>query len=128
MRQVAGRLRLELAQYRELAIFTQFGAELDAATRAQLERGRRLTELLKQPQHETFSLEDEVISLYAGISGFLDDLPVERIRSFEAGLLRYVHAQYPGLCEVLARGERMSAETERALRAAIQEFKSSGAF
>ena len=128
MRQVAGRLRLELAQFRALSAFAQFGSELDAATRAQLERGLRLTELLKQPQHRTMSLEDEIVVLFAGINGYLDDLPVEKVRSFESGLLSYMHSAHPELCRVLAIGQRMSQETQDALRLSIEDFKATGIY
>jgi F-type H+/Na+-transporting ATPase subunit alpha len=128
MRQVAGRLRGELAQFRALSAFAQFASELDPATRAQLDRGLRLTELLKQPQHKTMPLSDEVISLFAGINGYLDDLPVERVRAFEAGLLSNMHSAHPDLVRVVATGERMSPETQDALRLAIEDFKATGIY
>jgi F-type H+-transporting ATPase subunit alpha len=128
MRQVAGRLRIDLAQFRALSAFAQFGAELDAATRAQLDRGVRLTELLKQPQHEPMALEDEIIVLFAGINGFLDDLPVEKVRPFETGLIAYMHQNLPDLCRTIATGEKMSDETQDALKVAIEDFKATGMF
>ena len=128
MRQVAGRLRGELAQFRALSAFAQFASELDPATRAQLDRGLRLTELLKQPQHKTMPLADEIISLFSGINGYLDDLPVERVRAFEAGLLGYMHSAHPELVRVVAGGERMSRETQDAIRLAIEDFKATGIY
>ena len=128
MSQVAGRLRLELAQYRELSAFAQFGAELDAATQAQLERGLRLTELLKQPQNAPMALEDQIVVLFAGINGYLDDLSLDRVRSFESGLVSYMHSARPELVRALATGERMSRETQESLRLAIQDFKSAGIY
>ena len=93
MKRVAGRLRLDLAQYRELEAFAAFGSDLDAASKAQLDRGARLVELLKQPQYTPFSPEDEVISVWAGTTGQLDDVPVEDIRRFESEFLAYAHRE-----------------------------------
>ncbi len=126
MRQVAGRLRIELAQFRELSAFAQFGSELDAATRAQLERGLRLTELLKQPQHQPMSLENEIIVLFAGINGFLDDVAVDRVRAFEAGLVTYMSVSHPELMRTIATGQRLTPAAEDALRLALEDFKVSG--
>jgi len=128
MRQVAGRLRLELAQYRELAVFAQFSSELDASTQAQLRRGQWLTEILKQPQHSPMALEDELVILFAGIEGFLDDLPLECARSFESGLISYMRSQHPEIMRTLSTGERMSDETQEAMRAAIRDFKAAGLY
>jgi F-type H+-transporting ATPase subunit alpha len=128
MRQVAGRLRLELAQFRELSAFAQFGSELDPATRAQLERGLRLTELLKQPQHRPMSLEDEVLVLFAGINGFLDDVPVDQVRRFEEGLISFMRTSHGELMDTIATGQRLSQETQDQLRLAIEDFKSTGIY
>jgi F-type H+-transporting ATPase subunit alpha len=95
MRKVAGRLRLELASYRELAAFAQFGSDLDKATRAQLERGQRLTEVLKQPQYAPVPLDEQVIAIFAVTNGFADDVPVNKVRDFEAGLLQFMRATHP---------------------------------
>src|SRR5215467_8358950 len=97
MKQVAGRLRLDLAQYREMAAFAQFGSELDAATQAQLARGERMVELLKQDQYEPLRVEQQIISIFAGVNGFLDDVPVEMSRDFAKELLQYVETRYPQL-------------------------------
>ena len=125
IRRVAGRLRLDLAQYRELATFAQFGtADLDRATRAQLERGQRSTEILKQLQYQPMSLEKEVIILYAVNNGDLDDVPVARCQEFEEGLLRYVESTKPDLANAISESKDLDDETEEALKTAIQEFKS----
>ena len=128
IRQVAGRLRLDLAQYRELAAFAQFGSELDRTTRFQLERGMRITEILKQPQYEPVPLAQQVVTVYAVTHGYLDDVPVDRCRAFELGLAAFVAAQKPTLVESLARGEAMAPETEQVLQQAIAEFKAIGSY
>ncbi|MBE0415564.1 MAG: F0F1 ATP synthase subunit alpha [Dehalococcoidia bacterium] len=126
MKQVAGKLRLDLAQYRELAAFSQFGAaELDKATRAQLERGQRITEVLKQPQYVPMPLEKEVTILYAVINGYLDDIPVERVRAFEDGFHRFMETSHPEIGERIAEEKAISVDTEEALKKAILEFKES---
>ena len=107
MKQVAGQLRLDLAQYRELAAFAQFGSDLDAATRAQLDRGQRLTEMLKQGQYEPMSVAEMVINLYAGTKGYLADIQVEDVLAFEAELLRYVKANYPEIITTLKRPRKL---------------------
>ena len=125
IRKVAGRLRLDLAQYRELATFAQFGtADLDRATRAQLERGQRSTEILKQLQYRPMSLEQEVIVLYAVNNGDLDDVPVTRCQEFEEGLLRYVESTKPDIARAISESKDIADDTETALKEAIQEFKS----
>ena len=124
MRQVAGRLRLELAQYRELAAFAQFGtAELDRATRAQLERGQRLSEILKQGQYVPMPVEKQVMVLYAAINGYLDDVAVENVGSFEVDLHQFMESSHPEIGSTIAREKILSAETEEVLKAAIEEFK-----
>ncbi len=124
MKQVAGKLRLELAQYRELAAFAQFGtSELDKVTRAQLDRGQRITEVLKQPQFVPMSLEKQVMILYAAINGYLDDVPIDKVVAFEADFYRFMETNHPELGESIAKTKEISAETEEALKAAILEFK-----
>ena len=124
IRRVAGRLRLDLAQYRELATFAQFGtADLDRATRAQLERGQRSTEILKQLQYQPMPLEKEVIILYAMNNGDLDDVPIGRCQEFEAGLLRYMETAQPELGRAITETKELKEDTEEALKRAIQEFK-----
>ncbi|MBI4304500.1 MAG: F0F1 ATP synthase subunit alpha [Chloroflexi bacterium] len=124
MRKVAGRLRLELAQYRELAAFAQFGtSELDASTRAQLERGRRITEVLKQNQNSPMVVEKQVMILYAAINGYLDDVDVSQLGTFEANYHRYMEANHPEIGKAIAGEGDISTETEGKLKAAIAEFK-----
>jgi len=129
MRQVAGKLRMEMAQYRELATFAQFGtADLDKATRAQLERGRRITEVLRQPQYAPLSLDKEVIILYAVTNGYLDDMPVEKVAEFENSLSRFMEANHPEIGKNIVTDKTISPETEAELKQAIAEFKQSAAY
>jgi F-type H+-transporting ATPase subunit alpha len=124
MKQVAGRLRLDLAQYRELAAFAQFGtSELDKATRAQLERGQRTTEVLKQPQYAPLTVEKQVMILYAVINGFLDDVPVDKAGAFEANLQRFMEANHPDIGKKIAQEKEITPKIEEKLKAAIAEFK-----
>ena len=124
MKKVAGKLRLDLAQYRELAAFAQFGtAELDAATRAQLDRGQRITEVLKQTQFVPMSLENQVIILYAAINGYLDDIPVGRVAAFENDLLRFMQTSQPAVGQAIAEEKDINDKSEKVLKKAIEEFK-----
>ncbi len=124
MKQVAGRLRLELAQYRELAAFAQFGtSELDKATRAQLDRGQRITEILKQSEYVPVPVEKQVVILYAAINGYIDDIPVDKVRAFEADFHRFMEANHPEIGETIAGEKELSTETEEKLKTAITEFK-----
>jgi F-type H+-transporting ATPase subunit alpha len=126
MRQVAGRLRMDLAQYREMAAFAQFGtSELDQATRDQLERGRRITEVLKQAQYSPMPMEKQVMILYAAINGYLDNIAVAQLAAFETNFHRFIEANHPEMGEAIAKEKDISAETEEALKVAIQEFKQS---
>ena len=124
MKQVASRLRLELAQYHELAAFAQFGtAELDKATRAQLDRGQRITEILKQPQYVPMPVEKQVMILYAVINGYIDDVAIDKVSAFETGFHTFMEANHPEIGKAIAREKDISAETEQALKTAILEFK-----
>ena len=124
MKAVAGRLRLELAQFRELAAFAQFGtAELDKGTRAQLERGQRITEVLKQSQYSPLSVEKQVMILYAVINGFLDDVTVDNVVTSEADFHRFMEANRPEIGKDIVRAKEITAETVEMLKAAILEFK-----
>ncbi len=122
MKQVAGRLRLELAQYRELAAFAQFGSDLDPATQRQLDRGRRAMEILKQPQYSPLPLAHQVMLIYAVTNGFLDSVPVERIGEWKVQFLRWIDATRPDLVRIINTGEKMKPETIEALRIALEEF------
>ncbi len=123
MRQVAGKLRLELAQYRELAGFAQFGSDLDKATKAQLDRGIRLQELLKQPQYEPMSVEHQVMSIYAGTGGYLDDVQTDRIRPWEVAFRKYMDAVQPEIGRGIAAEKKISDENMAALQKALSEYK-----
>jgi len=123
MKKVAGRLRLDLAQFRELEAFAQFGSELDPATQQQLARGLRTVEVLKQPQYAPMPFESQVMIIYAVTNGFLDDIPVERIRTFEAGFHEFMATQRPEVGEMLRTGKELTKEIEEKLSAAIREYK-----
>ena len=124
IRKLSGPLRLELSQYRALEAFAEFASELDDATRAQLERGRRMMELLKQDQHELRSVAEQTVAIYAGVKGYLDDLPVERVRDFERGLLDTLHAEYHNdIIKPLMDTGELSEGAEAKLKGAIEEFK-----
>jgi len=123
MKQVAGRLRLDLAQYREMAAFAQFGSELDAATQAQLARGERMVELLKQDQYEPLRVEQQIMVIFAGVNGLLDDVPVELCREFTREMLQYIDTRYPQIGRSIVEAREITAENQEALRQAITEFK-----
>jgi F-type H+-transporting ATPase subunit alpha len=125
MKQVAGSLRLDLAQYREMAAFSQFGSDLDKATQSTLNRGARLVELLKQGRYVPFPMEKQVVALFAGANGFLDDLPVESVLAFRSGLLDFMDSVHPEIGGTIAGEQKLSDETKAALMAAIAEYKSS---
>ena len=126
MRRVAGRLRLDLAQYRELVTFAQFGtADLDRATRAQLERGQRATEVLKQDQNVPLPMEHQVCILYALVNGHLDDVEIPKVRDFGAACRRFMDSNHPDLLRAIGEAGDLSEETESSLNGAIQEFKAS---
>jgi F-type H+-transporting ATPase subunit alpha len=124
MRQVAGKLRLDLAQFRELQAFAQFGAaDLDKATRDQLQRGRRITEVLKQPQYSPMSLGKQVMILYAVTNGYLDDVPVDKIITREGDFHRFMETSHPELEQKINEDKEIKTESEEALKSAIEEFK-----
>jgi F-type H+-transporting ATPase subunit alpha len=124
MKQVAGRMRLDMAAYRELAAFAQFGSDLDKASQAQLNRGQRLQEILKQPQYEPMSLAHEVIVLFAGVNGFVDAIPVERVKEWQVAMLRFMETSYPEIGKDILERKQISKETEAHLREALQNFNS----
>jgi F-type H+/Na+-transporting ATPase subunit alpha len=123
MRKVAGTLRLALSQYRDLEAFAAFASDLDAASKAQLERGLRLVELLKQPQYSPFPLEREVVSVWAGTTGELDEVPVEDIRRFESEFLDYLQSSRKGIYDSIRETRELSDDTVTSLKDAITEFK-----
>jgi F-type H+-transporting ATPase subunit alpha len=122
MRQVAGTLRLDLAQYRELAAFAQFGSDLDKATQAQLNRGARLVELLKQPQYEPLPVERQVAMFYAGTNGPLDNIPVADVRTFEVELYRFLDTRHPTILSSIAEKKQLDDQLRGALDAAVKGF------
>jgi F-type H+/Na+-transporting ATPase subunit alpha len=126
MKQVAGRLRLDLAQYRELEAFSSFASDLDAATKRQLERGARTVEVLKQPQYQPMPVEQQVMIIYAVTNGFLDDVAVSAIREWERGFHDFMRAQFPQVGERIRTEKALSKDTEAELRRAIDAYKSSG--
>src|SRR5438477_1267421 len=121
MRQVAGTLRLDLAQYRELAAFAQLGSDLDQATQKQLNRGKRLTEILKQPQYRPLPVEKQVSIIYAATNGYLDAIPVERLREYEEELYKFLDAKHPGILSTIAK-KILDDELKAQLSAALEEF------
>ncbi|MBM3810721.1 MAG: F0F1 ATP synthase subunit alpha [Acidimicrobiia bacterium] len=123
MRQVAGTLRLDLAQYRALAAFAQFGSDLDKASQAQLNRGMRLVEILKQPQFSPYPVEKQILSIYAGTNGYLDDLPVAECRRFEAGLLQFAENAHPQILSEIREKKAISDELKSKIEAMIKEYK-----
>ncbi|MCG3114812.1 MAG: F0F1 ATP synthase subunit alpha [Candidatus Manganitrophus sp. SA1] len=123
MKKVAGRLRLDLAQYRELAAFAQFGSDLDKATLAQLRRGERMVELLKQDQYQPYSLSHEVMSIYAGTSGHLDDIEVLEVRRFEKAYLKMMDERYPDVGLEIEKNKALTDELTRKMDEAITAFK-----
>jgi F-type H+-transporting ATPase subunit alpha len=128
MKQVAGKMKLDLAQFRELAAFAQFGSDLDKATREQLDRGQRLTELLKQPQYEPIRLDRQVMIIYAATNGYLDDVTIEKVRAFETGFEKFMDASHPEIGAKIMSARAIDAENENALKQAIQEFKMAGTY
>jgi F-type H+/Na+-transporting ATPase subunit alpha len=127
MKQVAGQLRIELSQFREVAAFAQFGSDLDKATRSQLDRGLRLTEILKQRQYEPMPVEKQVMILYAATRRYLDDVPVDKCRAWEQAFQQYMDTTRPDIGQTIARDKVLSKETEQALVEAIKDFKTTSA-
>ena len=122
MRQVAGTLRLDLAQYRELAAFAQFGSDLDKGTQAQLNRGRRLVEILKQPQYEPVAVEKQVIIVYAATKGFIDAVAIEDVRRYEEELYRFLESRHPGVLSGIAEKKNLDDVLKAAVEAALKDF------
>ena len=122
MRQVAGTLRLDLAQFRELQAFAQFGSDLDKATQQQLNRGRRLVEVLKQPQYAPLPVERQVLIIFAGTRGFLDSVAESDVATFEPELYRFMETRHAALVARLAADKAMSKELEADIAAAVREF------
>ncbi|MGV7227194.1 MAG: F0F1 ATP synthase subunit alpha [Nitrospirales bacterium] len=123
MKQVAGTLRLDLAQYREMAAFAQFGSDLDKTTQAQLARGARMVELLKQDQYKPMSVGEQVLIIYAGVNGFVDDIPVSKLREFEQDLLSYINEKHAGIKSDVVSRKKIDEEFSEQLKQIITEFK-----
>jgi F-type H+-transporting ATPase subunit alpha len=128
MRQVAGSLRIDLAQYRELAAFAQFGSDLDKATRDTLNRGQHMTELLKQPQFAPMPLEKQVTIIYAGVNGYMDDIPLDKMQDAEAAFHLFMENNHKDILADIAKERAIGKETEEKLKAAIKSFRQSAAF
>jgi F-type H+-transporting ATPase subunit alpha len=122
MRQVAGTLRLDLAQFRELAAFAQFGSDLDKSTLNQLNRGRRLVEVLKQPQYQPLPVEKQVVIIYAATNGYLDAVPVEQVRNYEVELYRFLDTRHSALMAALTEKKAFDDQIKTDLNAALEEF------
>ncbi|MCB1435919.1 MAG: F0F1 ATP synthase subunit alpha, partial [Rhodobiaceae bacterium] len=122
MKQVAGKIKGELAQYREMAAFAQFGSDLDAATQRLLNRGARLTELLKQPQFSPLKVEEQVVVIYAGVNGYLDKLAVSDVRRFEQELLRTIRDKHMSILDAIRTEKEISNATGESLKAAVEAF------
>ena len=122
MKQVAGKIKGELAQYREMAAFAQFGSDLDATTQRLLNRGARLTELLKQPQFSPMKIDDQVLVIYAGVNGYLDPIKVSDVPRFEAELLRYMRAEHSDILDSIRDKKEITKETGDQLKAAVNKF------
>jgi F-type H+-transporting ATPase subunit alpha len=122
MKQVAGSIKGELAQYREMAAFAKFGSDLDASTQKLLARGARLTELLKQPQYSPLTVEEQVVSVYAGTRGYLDNIAVADIGRFESELLARIHSKHSSIMDGIRKEKALSKDLEAELKAAIEAF------
>jgi F-type H+/Na+-transporting ATPase subunit alpha len=125
MKQVAGTLRLDLAQFRELQAFAQFGSDLDKATQAQLARGQRLTEILKQPQYQPMDVEKQVLVIWAATNGYVDDVAVDDVRRFETDLLSFVENSHPGLLAIIKEKKNLTDEIKKDLKQILEDFKDS---
>lgn len=124
MKQIAGSLRLDLAAFRELEAFAQLGTELDKATQRQLDRGARMVELLKQPQYVPYQVTDQIVSIYAGTKGHLDDVPLNRVAEFEKGMLNYFHGPGKAVWDELNQKRALNADLEKKIQDTLAAFKS----
>jgi F-type H+-transporting ATPase subunit alpha len=122
MKKVAGSIKLELAQYREMEAFAQFASDLDASTRRLLQRGARLTQLLKQPQYHPLPMEEQVVAIYAGVGGYLDDVPVDEVNNFEGKLLDEVRAKGEEILKAIRESGELKDDTEEKLKSFIENF------
>jgi F-type H+-transporting ATPase subunit alpha len=123
MKQVAGTMRLDLAQYRELAAFSQFASDLDKTTKAELDRGARMVETLKQAQYSPLLVQDQIMVIYTAVKGFLVDIPVDKVVQFQADFLKFMHTQHPEVGQKIIDQKKLDDALEAELKAAIEEFK-----
>ncbi len=128
IKKLGGNIRLDLAQYRELAAFAQFASDLDEITRKQIERGKRVTELLKQDQYAPMSVAEQAVSLFTASSGALDDVEVNKVRPFEKALLSYLHSSHQDLLDALEAKKELTDELKQQLDAAVKQFKSTSTY
>ena len=128
IKKLGGGIRLALAQYRELAAFSQFASDLDEATRAQLERGERVMELMKQPQYQPMSVAEMALSLFAANEGFLDDVPVAKVVDFEAAMQSYVKSNHTAMIDSINAEPKYSDDVVAQLKAAVEDFKANGSY
>src|SRR5438874_11491601 len=128
MKKVAGRLKLDLAQFRELAAFAQFGSDLDKATRDRINRGQHVTEILKQPQYQPVPVEQQVMIIFAATNGYLDDIPLDKVKEAEANFHLFMSSNHPEIGRFIAETKDLSDETAQALKSAIEEWKRTSAF
>lgn len=124
MKQIAGRMRLDLAQYRELAAFAQFGSDLDKATKEQLDRGVRMVETLKQPQYSPLNVEEQILVIYTAVRGFLTDIPVNQVVNFQRDFLKFMNSSHPEIGQTIVKQQKMDDALEASINKAIEEFKS----
>jgi F-type H+-transporting ATPase subunit alpha len=122
MKQVAGTLRIDLAQYREKAAFAQFGSDLDPATQRQLARGQRLVELLKQPQYSPFGVDKQILSIYAGVNGYLDQIPLNKIKDFEDQFLEFLDKSHADIAQTIISSQKIDDAVKAKLDEAIKTF------
>ena len=122
MKQVAGSMKLELAQFREMEAFAQFGSDLDKATQRLLARGQRLTELLKQPQYSPMPVEEQVVAIFAGTRGYLDEVPVDQVTRFESEFLAQMRSKHGDLLAKIREAQKLDEETEKELGGILQQF------
>jgi F-type H+-transporting ATPase subunit alpha len=125
MKKVAGKIKGELAQYREMAAFAQFGSDLDATTQRLLNRGARLTELLKQPQFSPLKMEEQVVVIYAGVNGYLDGLPVNKVRGFEQGLLSLLQSKHKDILDAIRTSRDLDDATAGKLKSVVETYAKS---
>ena len=123
MKKVAGSIKLELAQYREMAAFAQFGSDLDASTQQLLNRGAKLTELLKQDQYSPMTVAEQVISVFTGVKGYLDDIEIGKIKQFENDIIKKIKSEKPEIIESILSSGKLEEETEKLVIQVIEEYK-----